>query len=721
MTLLEHVYLMNVVLYFTKEEEVLKFVEINKKCENVIQSMKINPFLENTSFERIKQLFKSIETYQLERLPENHSTELFNGVSIIEYNNNKDLFSYYPNDIKLYAHKIRKLHSVQINADFEDVVENFSILRSLTVDTPYNYNLNKYDNSIQPLFKLKDVITLKELTINISTYVCIEDLIKLKKLLRNIKITVVIQIGSFEEDINTEYINTISNIIGINVYVSRFNHNLNNKYVMPLDYFEFDLSSILKNKDFYYQSFSLCYPTQLSILHDVFDELNYLNEKNDLVEELNFDEYSILKDLSITLPEATIINFYLPTTLENLSITSHGNKGLNYDSFQTIPLLTLNICFETNNNIILPSTLTNLFIESCSNCNFMFEEKWSLQEIEIFLCNGCTIPICDTYKIINNSNVNENKYVKYGNVSNIEHFFKGELFSKVSIWESSIEIEMCNNAHIDVLDMSCFKTTRITLTNINTNKLIFGDCNKINLTNSEIKEIIFGVCEGIMFDNISSINTIKGEYVNSFSIKSESKPQFLINNLKRFSTYSTHIPQLPFQILQLNNIKEEEVIDLKSLNITSLNLRNSDIKKIIVPSTLTSFEDFSSNIQIVDNLERTNILYKKKIEFLIKYCNGKLPEVNYKQLTLNSRDWEIIDARNLKVVYLTIVNCKNVKQILVSQSLKTLVISNCDSLETLDLTPYQITVLNINNCKLINKILVNDNVKQIIDLCPSLK
>ncbi|KAL7717561.1 hypothetical protein QTN25_004961 [Entamoeba marina] len=93
------------------------------------------------------------------------------------------------NDIELNAHKIRKLHSIKCDENFKRIAKNFSILRSLKVITPLE---SEQFNFIQCLFILKDVITLKELVIYIKIFVNINDLIKLRKLLRNVNITLLI-------------------------------------------------------------------------------------------------------------------------------------------------------------------------------------------------------------------------------------------------------------------------------------------------------------------------------------------------------------------------------------------------------------------------------------------------------------------------------------------------------------------------------------------------
>ncbi|KAL7714652.1 Uncharacterized protein QTN25_007820 [Entamoeba marina] len=712
---------MNVVLYFTKEEQVLKFIEINKKCENVVQSMKINPFLENTSFERIKQLFQGMETYQLVNTPDT-DYEVFDGISIIEYNNKAEEFHVRRiNSIEQHLHKIRKLHSIQYSNYVKEITKNFTILRSLKVINPYNYISNNH--SIQLLFELKNVVTLKELLIYISVYVAIDDLIQLRNELRNIKITIVIDNDPFAKKITNEYLKSISRIQGINIYVNRYNEFIDNKYVMPVIPLEIGISSIMKHKEKYFNLFSICYPTKLILFDDGYqnfnDEVDESIETNETIEEFNFDLCSMLMELFISFPRNSLINFILPTTLTKISITSNENKEFKYDSFHTLPLEFFDLSYETNKNITLPSTLKNLYIEECSHCTFRFKEYWNLTKIIIRECYDCIIPICDTYKEFYNACINNNKYINYGDVSTIHNFFQGELYSDVSFNKDTIELTMNKNSFIDVLDLYIFKTQNIKLKDIKTNTIITGSSKCVKLIHGKIKNIIFDSCEKLLCDNINSIEIIKGKEVYYLELVSSGKPEFIIDNINHFITNSIHIPHTPLKRLELNNI-EEEIVDLATFNIEIITINNSNIKKLIIPTTITSFFNNNSKIERIDGFETSTIPNDERKKLEIKYCNGILPKVTANQFAIQCKDWKVIDARSIKVNYLVIFNCMELKEILLPNELKTLIINQCDGIETLDLTTSQLSVINIKNCKSIKTLLVNNNVKTVITSCPLL-
>ncbi|KAL7717562.1 hypothetical protein QTN25_004962 [Entamoeba marina] len=377
-----------------------------------------------------------------------------------------------------------------------------------------------------------------------------------------------------------------------------------------------------------------------------------------------------------------------------------------------IPLLFLKIFHEKNKNISLPSTLTYLCIESCSNCSFSFKEQWSLNEIVINSSSNCIIPICNTYKYYDNRHIGKNTYENYGDVSNIEHLFQSELFETVTIVNNCTVIKMNKNAFIKEIDLSVFKIENIRLININTNKVLLGSCIDVWFTDVTIKEIIFDECNKMICPFTSTIDNIKGRYINTLEFYSKSITQFSINNINYYTTNSCHILNIPIKTIQFREFKEN-YLDLSLNTIITLILIDSNINKLIISSTLTLFENTNSHIQTIEGFETTNIPNEQKQRLIIKYCNGKLPEVYGKQLTLKN-------ARAIKVDYLAIVNCKELKQIIISNTLKTLVLNQCDQLETLDLTTSQLITVNIKNCKSIKTLLVNDNVKRIINSCPLL-
>ncbi|KAL7718282.1 hypothetical protein QTN25_004576 [Entamoeba marina] len=698
MTQLEHIYLMNVVLYFTKEEQLLAFAKINKKCDGVLQYMKINPFLENTSLKRIKQLFQSIETYQLEGPTNLHET--FDDISIIEYNNKNNKYSHLhrPTDIQSHAHKIKKLHSVIYNNDFETVAKSFTILSSLKVLNLCDYEANKF---IHSLLILKDV------------------LINLRNVLKNVRITIIFIYNCFDKKINADYVDCISKIQGIKVYINQYDENIDINYFIPINGYNFDMISIIKNKKYYYYLLSICYPTALTISNKVSHSMSEIHKMNNSINKLNFEPYSMLSELSIKFPQILKISFFLPTTLTTLSIASNGNSKVNYDSLNTISLNNFYLREENEKNITLPSTLTRLSLIECISCSFTFKEKWNLKNINYQSCSYCIIPICDSYKYFNNKDMCNNKYIKYGNASSIDQFFDDELFYLINFNENVIEIGMKNKAFVDVLNLSIFETQNIKLIFTKTNKLIVNDCALLNLRCGSIKEINITTCKTMICYNVSSINSINGENVNYLEFISKSKPQIEIKHIETCLTNSNIKLKSSIKTLKFKEI-EKDIIDLTSFTIENLILYYSNIKQLSIPSTITSFENNNSNIKIINGFETTKIPSEQKNRLAMRYCNEKIPRISSKQLTIKSKTWKVIDAREIKVDYLAIVNCMELKDIFISNEIKTLVISQCDKIETLNLTSFQLKIVNVKNCKSIKTLLVNSDVKLIISSCPLL-
>ncbi|KAL7714171.1 hypothetical protein QTN25_008242 [Entamoeba marina] len=717
MSQLQHVYLMNVALYFTKEVQVVNFVEVNKKCEEVIKSMKINPLLEEVTFERIKQIFTGMETYQLVYDYDIDDNVKYDGVSIIEYYPERnDNFGIDPRHFQPHIHKIRKLHSCQVNKDFEKIASEFDILRSLNIYAPWSY---EGPQSIKTLYCLKNVITLKNLTIFFSTQVRVEEFIELRKLLQNVKISIVCSFYFSDGEIpSKEYVNSLSKLQGINVYFSSFNENMFGKNVVPIDWFESSLETLIKYREQTYNTISLSYPTQISFSNqgediefenddDDNDDKKNDDKKNE-VEEINFSECAMLKEFNISLPKNPSININFPTTLTHLVIKNNENSGITYDSLQNISLLSFNIENEINKTITLPSTLTRLDVENCSNCKFMFNETWNLKDL-YSSCFNCVFPLCDTCDNLGISNVDDNTYNTYGDISKLSQLFNKK-FQHISINSRYLSIQMLPTATIDILDLTCFDLRIIRLLNINANKLICGNVEHISLLDVNIKEIVFGTIKSLICQRVSSIDIIKGESIETFQIdNSEVKPQFITKEIKNYSTETNYIPELPIEKINIIGITED-VFDLSKYQFIKLNLNSVTIRKVILPTTITLF-----------NINNCIIQCKQKVKYLIQYSNGKLPQINMKQFSVKNVDWDILDARNLNVNTFNIHNCAKLTKILLPTTLTTLVITNCPVLESLNTTTTKIDVISMKDCKLIKELLVNNGTRKIISSCPLLQ
>ncbi|KAL7714186.1 hypothetical protein QTN25_008257 [Entamoeba marina] len=688
MSQLQHVYLMNVALYFTKEVQVVNFVEVNKKCEEVIKSMKINPLLEKVTFERIKQIFTGMETYQLiyDYDYDIDDNVKYDGVSIIEYcPERNDNYGLNPRYFQPHIQKIRKLHSCQVNTDFEKIASEFDILRSLNIYAPWSY---EGPQSIEALYCLKNVITLKNLTIFFSTQVRVEEFIELRKLLQNVKISIVCSFYFSDGEIpSKEYVNSLSKLQGINVYFH---------LLMKICWFESSLETLIKYREQTYNTISLSYPTQISFSNqgediefendDDDDDKKNDDKKNDdkknEVEEINFSECAMLKEFNISLPKNPSININFPTTLTNLVIKNNENSGITYDSLQNISLLSLTIENEINKTITLPSTLTSLDVENCSNCKFMFNETWNLKDL-YSSCFNCVFPLCDTCDNLDISNVDDNTYNTYGDISKLSQLFNKK-FQHISINSRYLSIQMLPTATIDILDLTCFDLRTIRLLNITANKLICGNVEHITLPDANIKEIVFGTIKSLICQRVSSIDIIKGESIETFQIdNSEVKPQFITKEIKNYSTETNYIPELPIEKINIIGITED-VFDLSKYQFIKLNLNSVTIRKVILPTTITLFNINNCIIQCVEGIEKTQLSQKQKVKYLIQYSNGKLPQINMKQFSVKNVDWDTLDARNLNVNTLNIHNCAKLTKILLPTTLTTLVITNCPVLESLN-------------------------------------
>ncbi|KAL7714461.1 LRR containing protein [Entamoeba marina] len=705
---------MNVVLYFTKEIEVLNFLEINKKCESVVESMKINPFLEDLSFERIKQLFIGLETYQLFQTPLSVK-ESFENISIIEYNI-KDKFDFYGHrysEIQSHFHKIRKLHALRIDDQFCKIAKKFRILRSLIIDLPMPFDRKQ---TIKPLFFLNDVVTLKNLTIHFNHEIDVNEFIELRKILRNVQITIVFKLLDLElSSVSKEYVDSISKLQGINVFFSFFDQNIIGKNIAPVGLFQSTINTLMNDPNKFYDTLSISYPTQLKLL--IGDEEVNIKENEKDTNVIDFSNCSMLMDLEISTPYNSSLQLNFPTTLTSLFIQNNNEIGLSYESLHNIPLICLDITNETGKNLILPTTLTELSIAYCINCSFSYPDQSDLRYLYVMSCENCIIPISDKMNSFYCDCINKNKYIKYGGESRIEHFFTSGLYEDLTFNCRYIRIVMNKNAFIDTLDISQFEAINILLEQTQTNKLLCGNKNNVMIDDSSIKEIVFGTISRLECKNRTSIENIIGDSIEVLTLgSSTNQPNIAIKN---YVNKIFQVPQGEFDIVTFNQINEN-IVDLTTLQTKQLVIRNSSINTLVLPACISKFENNKSTIHSIKGIEKTKITEKQKIKMIQKYSNGVLPPLTRNKYCVGNVDWEILDARNVKVNDLTITNCRKLTQILVPNLIRTLCISNCSTLETVDLTGIQLNVASISNCESLKTLLVNDNVKKVINHCPLL-
>ncbi|KAL7721935.1 LRR containing protein [Entamoeba marina] len=718
MSTLENIYLMNVVLYFIKEQQVLNFIQINKKCKEVIESMKINPFLENVSFKRIHQLFIGMETYQLST---QKKEEKFESISIIECNkpNPKIHRRFCYDAIELFAHKLRKLQDYYSNDenDLINLISKFSILRSFSLFiSSYSDEIN-----IQPLFHLKDVVTLRTLTIYTNDPIDINDIISLKTSLHNVHITIVHNKFRGISTFSNEYVEEIFKLSGIDIYFSYLDERVDSKYIAIFETLNTHFNTVLKDTEYFHNTMSMCYPTKLSLSQFEYDELETEEDNKTTTETIDLSDYLMVNELMIYLPNTPQLIFNYPTTLTSLTIDNHENNTINYDTIQKLSLLFLCISSETNNIISLPSTIIELCAESCLNCVFSFNNKWNLKKLTVDYCANCVIPICDTYKYFTINQIDSNQFVKYGDVSKISNFFDQKLFVNVCLSKLDIKILMKQNSFIEVLDLSSYDVQNFKLQFINTNKIIIGPCQNITLISCTSKQIIFETCTTLILLHNSSIDIIKGEYIENFKVLTLNlNTQCMVSHIKNYITNNTYLPQCPIEKIHLKFVKQD-VIDLTTCRITKLIINNSVINKIIIPTTVNVFEVIESQIQLIEGIEKTSISNELLLNLMIKYSNGKLPIINDKGLNIINKNWILLDATNVNVNCLAVKNCNSLKHIFISKSINILVLSGCDNIKELDLIDTKIQIVNVSNCKSLESILVNDGVRLIINTCPLLK
>ncbi|KAL7716545.1 hypothetical protein QTN25_006182 [Entamoeba marina] len=673
-----------------------------------------------------------METYQLHDII--HTDEEFDGVHFIEYNTTHKLFAYSNPHYYLlpHAHKIKKLHFYHLNRHFEQLVERFKVIRSLMIIVGFWGN----SDDIELLLLLKNVCTLRELTLYLSTKINMDVIIELHKLLPNVKLSLVFLFNSYNVDsLSKQFIESIPTIPGVNMYFSELNENVLTKQVVLFEIASLPFKTLLSYKEDVNNILYKCYPSELYILNDetvdetndeTVDETNdeTVDETNDVsdddsIENIDFSESTMLQKLTLNIPKKPTTNICLPTTLTYLSINNNGNIGIPYNTISSLPLQQFTINKENNKEIVLPSTLSILSILSCSFCSFSFNSKWCLKFLEV-TSNNCVVPICDTVEEIRYEE-NDNTYVWYGEQTKIYQLISNSSLKTINISDKSIYVSMKQNAFIDIFDVSLFNNYTVSFNNINCNKIICKNHPVLWFKSIHAKEIVFESTTRFECDNIKSIGIIKGDIANKFTfLNSTQKPQLLIKQIDTCRTQVYNIPQCKLQLCILFNIKEN-IVDLSPFQISKIVFQQCVIQHVILPPSIEEFEDDISSLSLVENIAETKIVNNLKNKMKIKYCNGILPPFCGKHITIKEVHWEILDTRNSGVEILSIYCCKKLKSILFGKSVKNLIIYHCDMIETLDLTGVPIQVLSLKNCSALSTLLVNDSAKKVIKSCPLIK
>ncbi|KAL7714580.1 LRR containing protein [Entamoeba marina] len=689
MSQLEHVYLMNVVLYFTQKKVVIDFININKKCLSAVKSLKINPLIIGVSYNSIRKIFTGIETYQLLNT-DNYNHENYN-VPFLEYvSSKKQYYSLIRLPCVSKVRKSRKLHYFVFDESFEKNVSEMHVLRSLILYIPSSYYK---PISFSPLFKLNEVLSLKSLTLYCKCSFDINELTKLKEMLPRVRITIIFE--SYGDTTLTNFMDLITKTQGVNAYFTKFEKSTIGKNIILDGTRSLQLKDVLEYKEHFFHTLSLILPSTLELTSNNSEsEFNHIKPDSDGVRRIDLSPFTPMEKLILQMPSNPLIAVTFPTSLKTLDITSRMNEGISYSFLSTISLLELSLNGGTNKSVPLPSTLKKLSVTNCSNCKFRCDEQLNLDYLQMDNCNYCVLPFCNSlssfqlFFFSSHSNVFE----KYGNETVYYQFFNEKIYQRVYCYQYHLSVDMKQGSFCDGFDTTCFKQDYISLRNFNLNTLICGDHDSVEINNSKIKILQLGTLRKVTLRS-DAIENIAGKYVNDLLMFNVlSKTQFNISKIDTYTTDSFIIPHTVNKTLSLTG-KQVATLDLSPIKVSKLVVKNINIDQLIVPTTLESFSNDNSNIVKCVGIENTNVPLSVKEHYSTVPFNNVLPAVKQHEFIIKKLTLTTIDASEIHVNILKILDCSKLKHVIFSNSIQVLVVANCPELEELDLSDYYFVLL----------------------------
>ncbi|EDR24886.1 hypothetical protein EDI_026200 [Entamoeba dispar SAW760] len=546
---LENIFLKNVLLYLPTLKDIGKFAQICKSCEEVINTIYVNPYNLTLyqSFDKIIRIFPNLQTLYLRRCPEKLYKISTNNIPLIEIGRWSEISK--PTkvfDTKWFCSKIRKLRiNINFSIKFElKHPEYFTQLQELIILNDINLN------TTIKLFKLS---SLKKVIIFCS----INKLYEISELFnfnqnKQINFIIILYQNGFT---NNNLLNQIdyNEFINCTFYTRIFNKSTINFPYLPLLPYEPEILMNFNNNNY-----------DIIIESNILDKINQINEivlKNNIQKVLI---ENILNDFEGTKIDLTTLY------IEFLSIIEIKKQNLNIIFPPNLKSLTIKYCDASID--ISKCHLTNLILNNYQGksieihdenlekvkVNSKQEVKWYhngtlLKQNEIYLdMNKISLLSIDYYdNFINNRNNNNNTKLqtfifKYNDketiLSNIQLFnfkdnnivfwnCKGQEVDLSEFPFHSIELQNCEFKYLNIKCNSIslqncqlinlkVKCNSINLNNIKCNILTLdGVCDRSHLYNCKINTFTCDIIRYLTYTN-SQINVI-----NANEIKSTSGPK----------------------------------------------------------------------------------------------------------------------------------------------------------------------------------------------------
>ncbi|KAL7717309.1 Uncharacterized protein QTN25_005132 [Entamoeba marina] len=666
---LPRMYLMNALLYFNDRKDVISFKCVSKKCNEATTSLKVNPLLPDATFQQVKELFPSIQTY--------YATP-----------------SYNLKQQDLSTKKIEQLATSDSQFFIKLNCSQFKSLKKLKLDM-YYWNVAAIEH-IQSLPKLQ-VLIIQDSSFEHSIF-------------NKIYTTPLPELQIhflFNRNVNFEQ---MAKIISkptpnnIQVYVNYLcetpiNYKVVPKNIFLIDSWMFSNDSIKITNDVYSQSLSTCLqinskqkqPPTLSIELGSWNYLQSIHLNSNICEILSFP--------------LSLLHLSIDKLIQNLNLT---NLKLNTFSLSTSKQVLVE----------LPTTIKHLTITSSNYITVSIPQSCSMSSVLYQHNSNCSLPIFNQLVNVNCSKNFNMKYIYEGDKNDTIKNLVGLFYncSNFSFYSNNLSI---SDLRSDLeLDDTTIKNV-IIKTCIATNLKLHGEYDTVEINHASLKTFFIERVKVLSIRDESdhyNIDTVISEHVgtlNFFKAHVVPKETYPLLQIKCIGSIVTN------RIFPLNGISCES-ITFKNKTIQSIDLTNSTIKTVIFSNcevlNLTiadsSFKFFKTGIVNVFLPQKhfssqiLNDLGKCRMGHL--HCSGVNEDVLH-LTTLHNLKYLSFENSNFR--HVSVEDAFNLQGLTLPTTCQSLKLKRCGKLNEIDLLQYNINNLTIEDCKNITHVYVQPTAK----------
>ncbi|EKE41623.1 hypothetical protein ENU1_049590 [Entamoeba nuttalli P19] len=654
---------MNVLLYCDSITTIKKLLSVNKKCQEIVHSIRINPF--RICFKEISQhkhIFTNLETVY----------ELKDWKEIDEFKHS-------------WNNKITFIRTIQSCAVFYSFIKPFStnqieLLSKIEVYSITRLTLHCIDEF---LYSIPFFFHLKKLKIGYSTYFDFSTLNQLKNLKT---VYVLFQFGCPETVIydfhNVDVQRTKYHFIIYSVYdEDTLQYQIHTiRYEYPS--IQIHVALLTRKIEQYFHYFGSCCidPNYFKEEdeHEVINsslpcDIKIFSKKVQDIEHINLKHCHYLQNLSVTLKNEKPFELLLPQSLKVLSIEApQANFNLN-----NTPIECLNLTRTQSHLHSVLTTLTSLSLYQCKHFEIDLAHSKLLKKIGVCCCSEIaltapiTTPLCGIYF---------STKMKLNFTNNHRHI-PLLIHDVVHFWCSQTQ-KMIVEIHTDLLDLSLFNLQYISFYDCSIQSVqLPTNLHFVRAVNSKFKFLEFSNIIKLTIQSHSVIEQIKGNSISKIHLSGT------INNWKiqSIGIISYH-----------NGILSEEIVCKRV--IVKTKKRYIDIHHIYSPYVVFSAKS-KTNIACLNK----EVIYviKNSLPVVILNFHKFIPSKQF----YNEVFYQVSDVILSDIVQTTLrIVGKKIKTIDLSRcSISKLIVRRCKFIEDI-LLPFQCQSIHIENCPNIHKI-----------------